>query len=188
MNQQVVKYLSDRPVWSQEGPWHHDNTGYLDDAWEGHGQSLRHACPLETRPQWWACILAKWLKHSGNPSWEVFLPPRKSPSPPDPSDFSFALKHSALFSPSFIYEPSQCCLPFFFFFFLSLVIYWPNHETRGILVPRPGIKPVPPTVEVRSLNHCSTREVPLPFLTPSPRLPSGLLQASFKCLKLLRVS
>ena len=31
---------------------------------------------------------------------------------------------------------------------------------RGILVPRPGIEPVPPALEVRSLNCWTTREVP----------------------------
>ena len=30
----------------------------------------------------------------------------------------------------------------------------------GILVPRPRIKPTPPAVEVQSLNHWTTREVP----------------------------
>ena len=30
----------------------------------------------------------------------------------------------------------------------------------GILVPQPGIKPMPPAVEVLSLNHWTTREVP----------------------------
>ena len=42
----------------------------------------------------------------------------------------------------------------FFFFF------WPC-VACGILVPRPGIKPIPPAVEVQSLNHWTTREVPL---------------------------
>ena len=31
----------------------------------------------------------------------------------------------------------------------------------GILVPQPGIKPMPPAVEVWSLNHWTTREVPV---------------------------
>ena len=30
----------------------------------------------------------------------------------------------------------------------------------GILVPQPGIEPVPPAVEARSLNHWTAREVP----------------------------
>ena len=31
----------------------------------------------------------------------------------------------------------------------------------GILVPWPGIKPVPPAMEAQSLNHWTDREVPL---------------------------
>ena len=31
---------------------------------------------------------------------------------------------------------------------------------RGILVPRPGIEPIPPKVETWSLNHWTAREVP----------------------------
>ena len=30
-----------------------------------------------------------------------------------------------------------------------------------ILVPQPGIEPVPPAVEARSLNHWTAREVPI---------------------------
>ena len=30
----------------------------------------------------------------------------------------------------------------------------------GILVPQPGIKPVPTTVQAQSLNHWTTQEVP----------------------------
>ena len=56
----------------------------------------------------------------------------------------------------------MCSLPqytqhphsFLFFFF------WPRYVACGILVPQPGIKPVPPAVEARSLNHWTTREVP----------------------------
>ena len=43
-----------------------------------------------------------------------------------------------------------------FFFFLPLCV------ACGILVPWPGIEPVPPVTEAQSLNHWSTREVP-PF-------------------------
>ena len=34
----------------------------------------------------------------------------------------------------------------------------------GILVPRPGIEPTPPALEVWSLNHWTTREVPNVFI------------------------
>ena len=44
------------------------------------------------------------------------------------------------------------------------------------LVPRPGIKPWPPALGVRSLNHCATREVPGGLLPPTPLLfPSSFL-------------
>ena len=32
----------------------------------------------------------------------------------------------------------------------------------GILVPQPGIKPVPLTLETQKLNYCTTREFPKP--------------------------
>ena len=35
-----------------------------------------------------------------------------------------------------------------------------GHEACGILAPGPGIKPVPPALEVQSLNHWTSREVP----------------------------
>ena len=41
---------------------------------------------------------------------------------------------------------------FLFFFF------WSCRASCRILVPRPGIEPVPPTVEARSLNHWAARE------------------------------
>ena len=42
-------------------------------------------------------------------------------------------------------------LHIYFFFFLATLC--------GILVPQPGIEPVPPAVEAWSLNHWTTREV-----------------------------
>ena len=39
-------------------------------------------------------------------------------------------------------------------------LFWPHRTACGILVPRPGIEPVTPAVEVPSPNHWSTREVP----------------------------
>ena len=32
---------------------------------------------------------------------------------------------------------------------------------RGILVPQPGVEPMAPVVEVLSLNHWTTKEVPV---------------------------
>ena len=42
----------------------------------------------------------------------------------------------------------------------------------GIFVPQPGIKPMPPAVEVRSLNHWTAEEVPTAnYLLKTPNLP-----------------
>ena len=54
-----------------------------------------------------------------------------------------------------------------FYFFLSfkkllIFISWPCHVACGILVPQPGIEPMPPEVEGQSLNHWTTMEVPGP--------------------------
>ena len=50
------------------------------------------------------------------------------------------------------------------FVFRLLVLFFgggrPCHLAGGILVPRPGIKPVLPALEAQSLNHWTTREVP----------------------------
>ena len=45
----------------------------------------------------------------------------------------------------------------FFFFF------WPCHMACKILVPQPGIEPVPPALEAGSPNLWTTREVPKYF-------------------------
>ena len=46
-------------------------------------------------------------------------------------------------------------------YFLHLIFFFlPSHAECRILVPRPGIKPAPFTVEAGSLNHWTTREVP----------------------------
>ena len=42
---------------------------------------------------------------------------------------------------------------------------------RGILVPRPGIKPAPLALEVQSLNHWTAREVP--GSSPTERVAGG---------------
>ena len=36
-----------------------------------------------------------------------------------------------------------------------------KHEARGILVPQPAIPPPTPALEAWSLNHWTTREVPI---------------------------
>ena len=43
---------------------------------------------------------------------------------------------------------------------LFVCLFWPWHIACGILVPWPGIEPVPPAVEARSPNHWTTREFP----------------------------
>ena len=52
----------------------------------------------------------------------------------------------------------------FQFFKKLLFFFWPHHVACGILVPQPGIKPVPPALGVQSLNHWTSREVHLPIL------------------------
>ena len=39
-----------------------------------------------------------------------------------------------------------------------------THAACEILVPQPGIKPMPPAIAAWSLNHCTTREVLRIFL------------------------
>ena len=48
--------------------------------------------------------------------------------------------------------------------FFSFFFFWPHYAACGILVPRPGIEPVPPALGAQSLNHWTTREVPLYWL------------------------
>ena len=38
--------------------------------------------------------------------------------------------------------------------------FWPRYVASGILVPQPGIKPVPPAMRAWRINHWTTREVP----------------------------
>ena len=61
--------------------------------------------------------------------------------------------------------------------------FWPCHVVCRILVPQPGIEPMPPTVEARSLNHWAAREVPGAFLyCPCLYLTSSLFSlASWSC-------
>ena len=47
-----------------------------------------------------------------------------------------------------LFECWKAFLPFFFFFKFSLFTYlWSYHVACGILIPQPGIKPEPPTLE-----------------------------------------
>ena len=50
-----------------------------------------------------------------------------------------------------------------------LNFFWPCPAARGILVPRPGIEPMPPALGVRNLNHWNAREVPWPDFYDDPK-------------------
>ena len=78
------------------------------------------------------------------------------------------LDQSSAFCPIFHLLP----LCFFFFFFGH------NHVTCRLLVPWPGIEPVPRAVDVQSLNHWATREVLL--FAPFSR---NFLWKNFNCTK-----
>ena len=85
-------------------------------------------------------------------------PPPASPAPPRCQGLTCSCP-TFLPCSSFLQALFSCVLPFsrvnilFFFFF------WPHGAACGILVPRPGIKPVPPALEAQSLNHWTAREV-----------------------------
>ena len=60
-----------------------------------------------------------------------------------------------------------CVWFFFFFFFFTVCLFgrvgWGGglwYGSAGILVPLPGIKPVPCAVEARSLTYWIAREIP----------------------------
>ena len=58
-----------------------------------------------------------------------------------------------------IYFPSMWLA--FSFSLWCLFLFLLHRAACGILVPWPGIKPMPPAVEARSLNHWTAREVPV---------------------------
>ena len=59
-----------------------------------------------------------------------------------------------------VFSLVSLCSPFFFFFKINTS--WPCTSLAcRILVPQPGIEPTPPAVEVHSLHHWTTRDVPL---------------------------
>ena len=68
------------------------------------------------------------------------------------------------------------------FGFVCMFCFWLCHLAYGILVPRPGIKPVPSAVETWSSNHWTAREVPghscLIWCCHQGNVPSG--QGPFK--------
>ena len=47
--------------------------------------------------------------------------------------------------------------------FVCLFIFGHTHTAGGILVPQLGMEPAPTAMKVRSLNHWTVREFPIPF-------------------------
>ena len=58
-----------------------------------------------------------------------------------------------------------------FCFILLLLFFWPHHADCEILDPRPGIKPGPSVVKVRSPNLWATREGPRNFIFVWNKIP-----------------
>ena len=52
-------------------------------------------------------------------------------------------------------------------FFLFLLFFFCWAAALGILLPRPGIEPEPPAVEVRSLSHWTARDISLELFLPT---------------------
>ena len=100
--------------------------------------------------------LPDWGIESRPPALQVHSLP---PEPPGNPEFFrrplIMLSHNANKENQAHYvKISQKYIVWFFFFF------WLGWAAYGILVPRPGIEPVFPTVIAWSLNHWSTRKVP----------------------------
>ena len=51
--------------------------------------------------------------------------------------------------------------------FVTILLLFYGPEACGTLAPRPGIEPAPPALEGKSLNHWTTREIPLNPLNAS---------------------
>ena len=73
-------------------------------------------------------------------------------------DYCSPLKSLARAVPS--PDPPPCSL----FLFFKLFIFWPHLIVYRISVPCPGIEPEPPALEAQSLNHWTTRELPMLFI------------------------
>ena len=71
-------------------------------------------------------------------------------------ELSFASFKISFVFDFFVHHVFFFCIDFYLFFFF----FWPHPKVHGILVPQPGIKPMPPAVEVQSLNSWTPREVP----------------------------
>ena len=104
--------------------------------------------------------------------------PRSLPSAPDNHESAFCLygftcSGCFLFMESIgwplclayvtLHNVSQvhlCCSLCHNFLPFPLPCFWPRCPACGILVPRPGIEPMPPALEAQKLNHWTAREVP----------------------------
>ena len=79
-------------------------------------------------------------------------------------------------------RPTRNLLPCHYAAFFFFLIFWSCSLACRILVPQPGIKPVPPAVEMQHLNHWTAREVPMQakslqscLTLCNPRSPARLL-------------
>ena len=55
---------------------------------------------------------------------------------------------------------TQCFLVWKNWWYFFAPIFWPGYVAGGTLVSQLGIEPVPPQVQLQSLNHWATREAP----------------------------
>ena len=55
------------------------------------------------------------------------------------------------------FEGSSCLIPSCTFFFFFFPFSWLHHVACGILVPQPGIEPVPSAVKAQNPNHWTAR-------------------------------
>ena len=100
-------------------------------------------------------------KNNGQTRAEIWLSGDQLTTYSDPSrNWTYCLQVRPAESQTIIF--SVFCL-FVFCFVLFCFTFWPHHGACGILVPRPGIKPMSPAFESWSLNHWTTREVSGPL-------------------------
>ena len=48
----------------------------------------------------------------------------------------------------------------YFFFFFLIFTFWSSHTACGVLVPQPGIEPVPFALKAQGPEHWTIRKVP----------------------------
>ena len=57
-------------------------------------------------------------------------------------------------------ESNRRCFCLIILFYYYFFIFWPHRMACGIFVPRPGMEPAAPALEVQTLNPWTTREAP----------------------------